>query len=193
MNNNKNISLYIPHVFDTISETRILNVFEAFGIVENIDFVPKVGKDGHNYKSVYIHFSKWNNDDKTRLFRKDLSDNQKVNVTYDKPWFWIVLEYKKKQIMSTPPKTPEQILNKKKPNKPHVNLNPPKLVLDQLVRNLNNETISQMDEVEKLIPQESFELVDVGYVRFLEHQNMVLYGLLVSQQGNNMGMTKKKD
>lgn len=190
MNNNKNISLYIPHVFDTISESRILNVFEAFGTVANIDIVPKVGKDGHNYNSVYIHFNKWNNDDKTRLFRKELSDNQKVNVTYDKPWFWIVLEYKKKHIVTTPPNTPEQILNKK-PNKPRTNLNPSKIVLDELVRNLNNETISQMDEVEKHIPQESFELVDVGYVKYLEHQNMVLYGLLM--QGNSVKMTKKND
>jgi hypothetical protein len=180
MNNNKNISLYIPHVFDTISETRILNVFESFGTIANLDFVSKVGKDGHNYKSVYIHFNKWNNDDKTRLFRKELSDNQKVNVTYDKPWFWIVLEYKKKQIMSTPPNTPEQILNKRKPNKPRTNLKPPKLVLDELVRNLNKETMSQMNEVEKLIPQESFELVDVGYVRHLEQQLTVLYGMLAN-------------
>lgn len=178
MNNNKNISLYIPHVFETISQSRILNVFEAFGTIANLDFVPKVGNDGRNYKSVYIHFSKWNNDDKTRLFRKELSDNQKANVMYDKPWFWIVLEYKKKQIISTPPNTPEQILNKGKPNKPRKNIKPPNLVLDTLVRNLNKETMSQMDEVEKLIPQESFELVDVGYVRHLEQQLMVLYGML---------------
>lgn len=171
MNNNKNISLYIPHVFDTINETRIRNVFESFGTIANLDFVPKVGKDGHNYKSVYIHFNNWNNELKTRLFRKDLSDNQKVNVTYDKQWFWIVLEYKKKQIISTPPNTPEQIIHKR-PNKPRTNLKPQNA--------LNKKTMSQMDEVEKHIPQESFELVDVGYVRHLEQQLMVLYGTLAN-------------
>jgi len=172
-----NISLYIPHVFDNISEERVATVFAKYGQVSKVDFAKK---DGNNYKSAYIHFKEWNNDDDAIGFRVELADNKKARVVYDKQWFWIVLEYKKRP--STPDNSPKIKNNKKYKNNS-------KSLLTDVVRNLErgfeNETRAQMAEVEQIMPVESMNLVDVSYVKFLEEQNATLFKALMSREEVN--------
>ena len=99
-----NKTLYSPRVFNNITEARIADIFEnkaCFGQISKIDLVTK-----EKYKSAYIHFANWKDNDATRAFQKEMDENGKAKVTYDVPWFWIVLEYKKKIPMSTPENSP---------------------------------------------------------------------------------------
>ena len=54
----QNISLFIPHVYDTIKNTKIFDVFEDLNIgkVKKVDLIPKIGRDGKTYNAAYIHF-----------------------------------------------------------------------------------------------------------------------------------------
>lgn len=95
-NNNKQTSLFVPHIFANISEERIRGVIEdtaKYGKVDQIDLIPKKSADGKAYNSAYIHFESWNDDEKTQKFLAHLKDTSKqTHIVYDKPWFWIVLE-----------------------------------------------------------------------------------------------------
>jgi hypothetical protein len=97
---NNQMSLYIPHVFSNVTNERIAHVFESlyFGRVSHIDVVKKTNKNGENYNSVYIHFSKWFNNTTTCAFQERVLDpNREARVVYDEPWYWIVLENKGKK------------------------------------------------------------------------------------------------
>jgi len=167
-----NMSLYIPHVFNNINETRIADVFEkkvGFGQISKIDMVSKVGKDGkQTYKSVYIHFTNWNDNDATRAFQKEMTENGKAKVNYDDPWFWLVLEYKKKHV-STPENSP--ILNGV-PAAPKKQITQKDLMRGFARRNL----------IEDFDPNVTTNLVDASYARYLEQQNAYLYSVI--QQRN---------
>jgi hypothetical protein len=95
-NNNKQTSLFIPHIFANIDEERIRGVVEdtaKYGKVDQIDLIPKKSADGKAYNSAYIHFESWNEDEKTQKFLAHLKDATKqTHLVYDKPWYWIVLE-----------------------------------------------------------------------------------------------------
>ena len=96
-----NISLYIPHVFASISKKRIVDTFEnlQIGNVKRIDFVYKKGHS--EYNAVYIHFNYWYDNIAARNFQERvLNPNMEARVVYDEPWFWIVLENKAKKAPS---------------------------------------------------------------------------------------------
>ena len=196
-----NTSLYIPHVFNNINDERITQIFESkmgFGQISKIDSVSKTGKDGKSYKSVYIHFSKWNDSDKTRAFRKELADNKKATLNYDNPWFWLVLEYKKdtkeKKGMTTPNNSPV-IKSVQPPKKKYNSLHEFARDVDlSMRRNLNRECDCDMEtrrQMEDVMPIEAMNLVDATYVRYLEQQNAALYNALV-YNNNCCGMINKK-
>ena len=86
------ISLCIPRVFNNISWKRIKgHIIDAnLGFVERVDVVPVAGK---NFKRAFVHFAagKWNMRDATaRQALKALQDGNKIKLTYEDPWFWLV-------------------------------------------------------------------------------------------------------
>jgi len=87
---NQSMSLFIPRVFPNISSVIINNSIQNFGLglVERVDLVEKGG-----YNAAYVHFVKWNNTPFVAEFQERASNpNKKAIITYDAPWFWIVLE-----------------------------------------------------------------------------------------------------
>ena len=84
-------SLFIPHVFQNIDEGKIREVFNVYGPIKDIRFVPKVGADAHKYNAVFIHFEEWNEAQETNALLEELGNNGKTHVYYDEQWYWIVL------------------------------------------------------------------------------------------------------
>jgi hypothetical protein len=60
-------SPHVAHVSQNIRKKKISDVFENFylakvkGVAVVIDLIPKIGKDGKNYNSVYITIDYWTN------------------------------------------------------------------------------------------------------------------------------------
>jgi len=86
------VSLCIPRVFNNISWKRIKgHIIDAnLGFVERVDVVPVAGK---NFKRAFVHFAagKWNMRDATaRQALKALQAGNKIKLTYEDPWFWLV-------------------------------------------------------------------------------------------------------
>ena len=86
------VSLCIPRVFNNISWKRIKgHIIDAnLGFVERVDVVPVAGK---NFKRAFVHFApgKWNMRDATaRQALKALQEGNKIKLTYEDPWFWLV-------------------------------------------------------------------------------------------------------
>ena len=83
-------SICIPRVFCSISEKQIRYVFGVLylGIVNRIDILPMLSKNGQRYNCVYIYFSTWNTTVKAINTRKTLLEGKCVRVMYDEPWFW---------------------------------------------------------------------------------------------------------
>ena len=89
----KNISLFIPRVFNNIGEDIIIDIFEkkmAYGKINHIDFV---NVDTKNYKRVFIHFDYWfPTKNSIDIQQKLLVNNEEsVKVYYDKLWYWLVV------------------------------------------------------------------------------------------------------
>lgn len=187
----ENISLFIPHVFTNITEERIKTVVETnakLGKVNHIDFVSKTGADGKTYNSVYIHFDEWYTNDHATSFHTELLANNKVHLTYDKNWFWIVLVNKTQKktvvsatdmdIPSTPPrssapKSPPKLSKKPKKGRRHI-ITPSATA--ELMDSFDAVTIAQMEDIEQNhMPMESMKWVDASYVKHLEQQNANLY------------------
>lgn len=87
---NQDMSLFIPRVFPNITADDIKNCIQNFGLgqVERIDLVSK-----GEYNAAYVHFISWNNNSFTSGFQYRAADpQQRCIITYDGPWYWIVLE-----------------------------------------------------------------------------------------------------
>ena len=166
-----NKTLYIPRVFNNITEARIADIFEnkaCFGQISKIDLVTK-----EKYKSAYIHFANWKDNDATRAFQKEMDENGKAKVTYEVPWFWIVLEYKKKIPMSTPENSPTL---RGVPAAPKKQITQKALMRGFARRNLTGDFDNITKEKEHDVTKT--ELVHVSYVRCLEEQNAYLYSFI---------------
>jgi len=89
------MSLYIPHVFANFSKEKINSLFEnlLLGKISRIDFVSKMGRDGSEYNSVYIHFEYWHDTVAANNFQERVADpKREARIVYDEPWYWVVLE-----------------------------------------------------------------------------------------------------
>jgi hypothetical protein len=99
------MSLYIPYVFSNVTKDKIIYTFEfhlRLGHIKEVDFVDKIGKKGEIYKSAYIHFEEWFNNDKAVSFVERIRNPSKnTHVVYDtpEPWYWVVLENKSKKVV----------------------------------------------------------------------------------------------
>jgi hypothetical protein len=101
----QNLSIYIPHVFPNITEDRVKQTFQdlMIGEVERVDFVPKVGKNGKEFKAAFLHFREWYCTDTAQNLQMRIVDpSQNARVVYDDPWHWQVLPNKN-------PRTKEQV------------------------------------------------------------------------------------
>jgi len=199
--------LYIPRVFRNITSDRITQVFAKIGKIKKVDFVEKTSADGQKYNAVYIHLEEWYSNDHAKAFRDELITNKRVNLTYDKNWFWIVLMYNKKEFVpSTPPpmKTPE--FPPKLPHKFPLSFSAKdSLLREQKYGSSPNRKLDFSDASLMFddFPIETMNLVDDGYVKCLEEQNANLYktimkyhALCLQLGGSNYEeevLNKKKD
>ena len=97
----QNLSIYIPHVFPNITEDRVKQTFQdlMIGEVERVDFVPKVGKNGKEFKAAFLHFREWYCTDTAQNLQMRIVDpSQNARVVYDDPWHWQVLPNKNPRI-----------------------------------------------------------------------------------------------
>jgi hypothetical protein len=94
---NAHPSLFIPHVFPNISESRIYRIIDelALGSISKIDMVEKENEKGP-YNRVYIHFKHWYSNRDAETARNRLLDGKEFKIVYDEPWFWKVSAYKPK-------------------------------------------------------------------------------------------------
>jgi hypothetical protein len=92
MSANKNMSLYIPHVFPNFDKEFVAKAFKNIGEVSQIDFVAKQDRNGKNFNAVYVHFNKWFTSKRAVDFHESLmNETTETRFYYDGPWFWIVL------------------------------------------------------------------------------------------------------
>jgi hypothetical protein len=90
-----NISLYIPHVFPNFTEEYIAGVFESLriGMVDHIDLVAKMDKQGKPYNAAYIHFKYWcSGTAAENIYYRVKNHTKEARIIHDDPWFWILLE-----------------------------------------------------------------------------------------------------
>lgn len=86
-------SLCIPRTHANIRKERIFAVFRSLGLgwVSRIDVVEKQDdKTGAPFIRVFIHFTKWFQNSKTRQFLDHLETQKSANIVYDEPWYWKV-------------------------------------------------------------------------------------------------------
>lgn len=90
-----NYSIYIPRVFNNISNQKIISAFEKYdiGTISSIDVKRKTGIDDSCYKVVFIHFSHWNESNSAAINLRERIENpdKEARLVYDDPWYWILL------------------------------------------------------------------------------------------------------
>ena len=92
------MTLCIPRVFPNIVEQRIRRVFAELdlGIIERVDIVEKIGKNGEKFNRVFIHFRTWNESDNAKAAKELLLKGKEIKVIYDDPWFWKISMYRER-------------------------------------------------------------------------------------------------
>jgi hypothetical protein len=86
-------SLCIPRTHANIRKERLFAVFRSLslGWIGRIDVVEKQDeKTGAPFVRVFIHFTKWFQNQKTRQFLDHLETQKSANIVYDEPWYWKV-------------------------------------------------------------------------------------------------------
>lgn len=90
-------SICIPHVYNNISDERIYDVFDKYnlGTVSSIEMKRRTGTDKHQYKTVFVHFSEWNNGNVSAVNLKTMIDDpsKEAKLVYDDPWYWVLLPH----------------------------------------------------------------------------------------------------
>jgi hypothetical protein len=121
---------FIPHVYLTIPEDKIREVFGIYGRIKNIHFSPKVGADGRKYNAVFINFEELNETSETQNLIEELGEKGKAHVYYDEKWYWIVLFNTSKKTKDddankenrAPGPVSNKVLTKPKPTTPSIPL-----------------------------------------------------------------------
>ena len=92
------ITVFLPHVFANIKESRIRAIMYSlgWGFVQSVDIKPKKGTDG-KVNIVFVHFSSWSDGDDASKVRQMLDADEKVKVVYDKQWFWMISKHQPRQ------------------------------------------------------------------------------------------------
>lgn len=89
-------SLCIPRLFNNVTEETIRITFNnlKLGIIHKIDVTSKTNKNGDSFKRAFIHFKKWNIDERTNVIRENFILGKEIKIIYDDPWFWKVSAYR---------------------------------------------------------------------------------------------------
>jgi hypothetical protein len=84
-------SLCIPCVDQSLSSNEIKSVIDGLqiGDIKKIDVVPLKNSD-KNLNRVFIHFYKWNKDDRVQTIYRTLKSGNCIKVIHNDPWFWKV-------------------------------------------------------------------------------------------------------
>jgi hypothetical protein len=86
------MSIYIQHMFPSISVDTIRTTFKPLGNVGRVDFKSyDSGRDGKPYKSAFIHFDFWRDNVNSRKLQKDLNEGKETTINYDGKWYWKLL------------------------------------------------------------------------------------------------------
>jgi hypothetical protein len=97
---NPTLNLYLPRVYNKITEERIIEIFGNLGIgnVSKVVFIPKPIAQ---YNAVHVYFDSWFKDSQAAYqFQKDvLTEGKMAKLVYDDPWYWIVEPLKTKKDM----------------------------------------------------------------------------------------------
>jgi hypothetical protein len=157
-------SVYVPHVFPNFDKKYVAEVFSKYGIVKEIDFVSKLGRDGKPYNSVYVHLNNVNHKFQRDVLEK-VESGEPHTILYDAPWHWIVL-----------PNTAKKHVPGDRKLK--IDLGDAKAI--SITRNTShefNEVDNQvMDEIQKMIEDEEANLAsfDRRYVHTIEQENFTM-------------------
>ncbi len=107
-NMNSNLSIFIPRVFNNISQERIKECFEQLNIgeVERVDLVDReTDESSKGTRMAFIHFNKWYDTASSINLRTKIENpDETAKVVYDDPYYWILLPNKN-------PKTKDQVKN----------------------------------------------------------------------------------
>ena len=151
------MSLFVPHVFTTITKENVVAIFSRFGEISRIDLVNKNTND--KAYNAYIHFKSWYDTEENITFQNSLtSGDMKAHVTYDDKWFWIVLENKR---MKPKVMTPKKILK-------HVTI--PTAPIKKRDTSVTQFSISHITRDLFGEDNENCDLVDATYVYHMENE-----------------------
>ncbi len=111
---NPELSIYIPRVFENITEDRIKEVFQSLDIgdVSRVDFVerPENGVDQYTTYMAFIHFNTWYDNITTEHLQERIIDHElEARLVYDDPYYWLLLP-------NTNPRTENELLLEDKLN-----------------------------------------------------------------------------
>jgi len=93
-------SVFIPRVFANIGEKRIANVFynKDIGEVSKVDLVSRTNDKGDKYNMAFVHFEYLFETTAAKEFKNDVQNPEvKAKLTYEDPWFWLVLPFEEKE------------------------------------------------------------------------------------------------
>ena len=79
------ITICIPKMNRNTKKSHIKQLFDLhnFGTIENIDLI-LLGKN----KRAFIHYSSWNNNEKSIKVKNILESGNDFKIMYNMPWFW---------------------------------------------------------------------------------------------------------
>ncbi len=79
------ITICIPKMNRNTKKSYIKQIFDShnFGTIENIDLI-LLGKN----KRAFIHYSYWNNNEKSIKVKNILESGNDFKIMYNMPWFW---------------------------------------------------------------------------------------------------------
>jgi len=79
------ITICIPKMNRNTKKSYIKQLFDLhnFGTIENIDLI-LLGKN----KRAFIHYSSWNNNEKSIKVKNILENGNDFKIMYNMPWFW---------------------------------------------------------------------------------------------------------
>ena len=180
MSANKNMSLFVPHVFPNFTKEYVSAAFSTIGVVERVDFVAKLDRNRKQYNAAYIHFSAWHNNSDAKHIQDDIQTHGQTKMFHDdSEYYWIVLPntatkndpfIRKQTIELGDAKT----INLKSvvPEKRFTESDFPSLQEDE---NAFFETMEdiQMDEIEEELEQVDEHLISIDsrYVKTIEEEN----------------------